>query len=71
VTGLLQHEAKLSVLNFGLKKTATYEDPIANKQELLFVTGLRWRLLCVQLDVADSLCLMQGCVMRASPLQLA
>lgn len=41
VTGLLQHEAKLSVLNFGLKKTATHEAPIANKQELLFVTGLR------------------------------
>ena len=41
VTGLLQHEAKLSVLNFALKKAATYDAPIANKQELLFVTGLR------------------------------
>lgn len=41
VIGLLQHEAKLSVLNFGLKKAVSYEAPIANKQELLFVTGLR------------------------------
>lgn len=40
-TGLLQHEAKLSVLNFGVKKCAAYDGPVANKDELLFVCGVR------------------------------
>jgi pre-rRNA-processing protein TSR1 len=39
--GLLQHECKLSVVNFGIKKVAGFTDPVANKEELLFVTGLR------------------------------
>jgi len=39
--GLLQHECKLSVLNFSMRKVASYADPVANKEELLFVTGLR------------------------------
>jgi pre-rRNA-processing protein TSR1 len=41
VFGLLQHEGKLSVLNFGLKKVQGYSDSIRNKEELLFVTGVR------------------------------
>lgn len=39
--GLLQHEGKLSVLNFGLRMASTYQQPLANKAPLLFVTGLR------------------------------
>lgn len=39
--GLLQHEIKLSVLNFSVKKEAGVNEPIANKEELLFVTGTR------------------------------
>jgi pre-rRNA-processing protein TSR1 len=41
VFGLLQHEAKLSVLNFGLKKVAGYQETLRNKEELLLVTGVR------------------------------
>ena len=44
-TGLLQHEAKLSVLNFGVKKAAAYDGAVANKDELLFVSGVRCGLL--------------------------
>ena len=44
MTGLLQHEAKLSVLNFGVKKVAGFAEPIANKQQLLFVCGFRFEL---------------------------
>ena len=40
-TGLLQHEAKLSVLNFSVKKCAAHEGAVANKDELLFVSGVR------------------------------
>lgn len=39
--GLLQHECKLSVANFSMRKATGYSNPIANKEELLFVTGLR------------------------------
>lgn len=42
VFGLLQHECKLSVVNFSIRKASrTYTEPLANKEELLFVTGLR------------------------------
>jgi hypothetical protein len=41
VTGLLQHEAKLSVVNFSVKTAVTYGAPLANKEELLLVTGTR------------------------------
>ncbi len=44
-TGLLQHEAKLSVLNFAVKKAAAYDGTVANKDELLFVSGVRCGLL--------------------------
>ena len=39
--GLMQHETKLSVVNFSIQKKGTYREPIANKEELLFVTGVR------------------------------
>ena len=39
--GLLQHEAKLSVLNFGVRKAAALEEPLPNKAPLLLVTGIR------------------------------
>jgi 40S ribosome biogenesis protein Tsr1 and BMS1 C-terminal len=41
VTGLLQHETKLSVLNFGIRKVATFPQVVRSKDQLLFVTGLR------------------------------
>jgi pre-rRNA-processing protein TSR1 len=39
--GLMQHESKLSVVNFSLRKAAGFADAVGNKEELLFVTGLR------------------------------
>ena len=39
--GLLQHEVKMSVLNFSMKKETGVNEPIANKEELIFVTGVR------------------------------
>lgn len=39
--GLMRHEAKMSVAHFSINKVSSYTDPIANKEELLFVTGLR------------------------------
>ncbi|KAI7842810.1 hypothetical protein COHA_003556 [Chlorella ohadii] len=41
VFGLLQHECKLSVQHYGVRKAAGYEEPIANKEALLLVNGLR------------------------------
>jgi pre-rRNA-processing protein TSR1 len=41
VYGLLQHEAKLSVVNFSIKKAASYAETIRSKEELLLVCGLR------------------------------
>jgi hypothetical protein len=35
----MQHEGKMSVLHGGIKKVATYSEPISNKEQLLFVTG--------------------------------
>ncbi|KAL4579054.1 hypothetical protein LXL04_015189 [Taraxacum kok-saghyz] len=39
--GLLQHESKISVLHFRLKKHETYSDPIKAKEELIFHVGFR------------------------------
>lgn len=41
ITGLLQHETKLSVVNFGIRKSASYTPPLSNKESLLFITGVR------------------------------
>ncbi|KAI3725539.1 hypothetical protein L1987_65329 [Smallanthus sonchifolius] len=39
--GLLQHESKISVLHFRIKKHETYSDPIKAKEELIFHVGFR------------------------------
>lgn len=41
VWGLMQHECKMSVVNFSIKKSPRYDEVIKNKEELVFVTGLR------------------------------
>lgn len=41
VSGLLQHESKMSVLHFSLKKHDTYTAPIKSKEELVFHAGFR------------------------------
>lgn len=41
VFGLLQHECKLSVQHYGVRKAASYEEPLPSKQRLLLVNGLR------------------------------
>jgi len=39
--GLMQHECKLSVAHFLVKKVKDYEEPVANKEELLICNGVR------------------------------
>eukprot|EP00252_Welwitschia_mirabilis_P018411 TRINITY_DN4091_c0_g1_i1.p1 TRINITY_DN4091_c0_g1~~TRINITY_DN4091_c0_g1_i1.p1 ORF type:complete len:804 (-),score=185.76 TRINITY_DN4091_c0_g1_i1:137-2548(-) len=39
--GLLQHETKMSVLNFSIKKCDFYENPIKSKEPLVFHVGFR------------------------------
>ncbi|KAL6544144.1 hypothetical protein OROGR_010641 [Orobanche gracilis] len=39
--GLLQHESKISVLHFSIKKHDSYDAPIKSKEELLFHVGFR------------------------------
>ena len=39
--GLLQHETKMSLMNFSVHKSSSYEEPLANKDELIFYTGIR------------------------------
>ncbi|XP_002510662.2 pre-rRNA-processing protein TSR1 homolog isoform X2 [Ricinus communis] len=39
--GLLQHESKMSVLHFSIKKHDTYDAPIKSKEELIFHVGFR------------------------------
>ena len=41
VFGLLQHETKLSVVNFSVRKALSFEGPLPNKAELLLMTGVR------------------------------
>ncbi len=41
VFGLLQHETKLSVVNFSVRKALAFEGPLPNKAELLLMTGVR------------------------------
>lgn len=41
VFGLLQHETKMSLLNFTVNKSSSYTEPVANKDELVFFTGIR------------------------------
>ncbi|KMT17059.1 hypothetical protein BVRB_2g041210 isoform A [Beta vulgaris subsp. vulgaris] len=39
--GLLQHESKMSVLHFSIKKHDSYQEPIKGKEELIFHVGFR------------------------------
>ncbi|XP_039055690.1 pre-rRNA-processing protein TSR1 homolog [Hibiscus syriacus] len=39
--GLLQHESKMSVLHFSIKKVDSYDAPIKTKEELIFHVGFR------------------------------
>lgn len=39
--GLLQHESKMSVLHFSIKKHDSYHEPIKGKEELIFHVGFR------------------------------
>ncbi|XP_010530334.1 PREDICTED: pre-rRNA-processing protein TSR1 homolog [Tarenaya hassleriana] len=39
--GLLQHESKMSVLHFSIKKHDSYDAPIKTKEELIFHVGFR------------------------------
>ncbi|XP_068639878.1 uncharacterized protein [Aristolochia californica] len=39
--GLLQHESKMSVLHFSIKKHDSYETPIKSKETLIFNVGFR------------------------------
>ncbi|GLT75573.1 hypothetical protein SLA2020_472880 [Shorea laevis] len=39
--GLLQHESKMSVLHFSIKKHDSYDAPIKSKDELIFHVGFR------------------------------
>ncbi|XP_050248521.1 uncharacterized protein LOC126695740 [Quercus robur] len=41
VSGLLQHESKMSVLHFSIKKHDTYSAPIKSKEEFVFHVGFR------------------------------
>ncbi|KAF5204311.1 Pre-rrna-processing protein tsr1-like protein [Thalictrum thalictroides] len=41
VCGLLQHESKMSVLHFSIKKHDTYNEPIKAKEPLIFNVGFR------------------------------
>jgi pre-rRNA-processing protein TSR1 len=38
---LHKHECKLSIVNMTVKKHAGYQEPVANKEELTIVTGVR------------------------------
>jgi hypothetical protein len=38
---LHKHECKLSILNMTVKRLAGYREPVANKEELTIVTGVR------------------------------
>ncbi|KAL4202910.1 hypothetical protein AMTRI_Chr02g265850 [Amborella trichopoda] len=40
-SGLFQHESKMSVLHFSIKKHASYDDPIKSKEALTFHVGFR------------------------------
>ncbi|KAJ3693976.1 hypothetical protein LUZ60_009456 [Juncus effusus] len=41
VSGLMQHESKMSVLHFSVKKNESYEEPIKSKESLIFNVGFR------------------------------
>ncbi|XP_052202263.1 uncharacterized protein LOC127808008 [Diospyros lotus] len=52
--GLLQHESKISVLHFSIKKHDTYTAPIKAKEELLFHVGFR-QFVCRPIFSSDNI----------------
>lgn len=46
IFGLLQHEHKMSVLNFLLKRSPEYRPPIKSKDRLIFHVGIRRYSAC-------------------------
>ncbi|XAR61555.1 hypothetical protein NMG60_11016009 [Bertholletia excelsa] len=52
--GLLQHESKISVLHFSVKKHDTYTSPIKAKEELLFHVGFR-QFVCRPIFSSDNI----------------
>ena len=40
-TGLLQHEGRLSVMHWAVRKSTSFDAPLRSKDELLFVDGVR------------------------------
>lgn len=49
--GLLQHECKISLVHYSLTKFAGYQDPVKNKDHLLFFNGVRFFEACPLLSV--------------------
>lgn len=41
VCGLLQHESKMSVVHFGIRKHESFSEPLKSKESLIFHTGFR------------------------------
>ncbi|XP_059634520.1 uncharacterized protein LOC132276897 [Cornus florida] len=52
--GLLQHESKISVLHFSIKKHDTYTAPIKAKEELIFHVGFR-QIVCRPIFSSDNI----------------
>lgn len=49
--GLLQHECKISLVHYSLTKFAGYQEPVKNKDYLLFFNGIRFFEACPLLSV--------------------
>lgn len=52
--GLLQHESKVSVLHFSVRKHDTYTAPIKSKEELIFHVGFR-QFVCRPIFSTDNI----------------
>ncbi|KAI3957355.1 hypothetical protein MKW98_003076 [Papaver atlanticum] len=53
-SGLLEHESKMSVLHFGIKKHKSYQFPIKGKESLIFHVGF-WQFAVRPIFSADSI----------------
>lgn len=53
LSGLYQHERKVSVMHYNIQRSNTYEEPIRRKTELLFQTGFR-RFTCKPIWSTDT-----------------
>lgn len=52
-SGLLQHESKMSVLHFSIKKNDKYDAPIKGKEEMIFHVGFR-QFVCRPIFSSDT-----------------